>query len=98
VVRRLAASGGYVITGAKDPSAEIEELARDQNVAFVGVDLADPDGPAQLVATAGDRVDILVNNVGSAKVRPGRIRQSAVQGGRAARDAGQHGQPRPGCH
>jgi NAD(P)-dependent dehydrogenase (short-subunit alcohol dehydrogenase family) len=71
VVRQLAASGAQVITGAKSPSPEIEALTRDQRVVFVETDLAGPGGPAQLVATAGDRVDILINNVGSARVRPG---------------------------
>jgi NAD(P)-dependent dehydrogenase (short-subunit alcohol dehydrogenase family) len=71
VVRKLAASGAKVITGAKSPSPEIEVLTRDKQVIFTEADLADPDGPAQLVAMAGDRVDILVNNVGSARARPG---------------------------
>jgi NAD(P)-dependent dehydrogenase (short-subunit alcohol dehydrogenase family) len=71
VVRRLAASGAQVIAGAKSRSPEIEELTRDKQVIFVEVDLADPGGPAQLVGTAGDRVDILVNNVGIARARPG---------------------------
>jgi NAD(P)-dependent dehydrogenase (short-subunit alcohol dehydrogenase family) len=71
VVRRLAASGATVITGAKRPSPEIEELAHDGQVIFTAVDLAGPGGPAQLVAAAGDRVDILVNNVGCARARPG---------------------------
>jgi NAD(P)-dependent dehydrogenase (short-subunit alcohol dehydrogenase family) len=60
-----------VIAGAKSPSPEIEELTRDKQVIFAEVDLADPGGPAQLVGTAGDRVDILVNNVGIARARPG---------------------------
>jgi NAD(P)-dependent dehydrogenase (short-subunit alcohol dehydrogenase family) len=71
VVSQLAASGAQVITGAKSPSPEIEALTRDKQVVFVETDLADPGGPAQLIATAGGRVDILVNNVGSAKARPG---------------------------
>jgi NAD(P)-dependent dehydrogenase (short-subunit alcohol dehydrogenase family) len=71
VVRRLAASGARVVTGAQRPSPEIEALARDQPVTFAEVDLADPAGPARLVAIAGDRVDILVNNVGAARARPG---------------------------
>ncbi len=71
VVRRLAASGAQVITGAKSPSPEIEALTRDQQVIFTEVDLAGPGGPAKLVAAAGDRVDILINNVGSARARPG---------------------------
>jgi NAD(P)-dependent dehydrogenase (short-subunit alcohol dehydrogenase family) len=71
VVRQLVASGARVIAGAKSPSPEIEELTRDKQVIFVEVDLAEPSGPAQLIAMAGDRVDILVNNVGSARARPG---------------------------
>jgi NAD(P)-dependent dehydrogenase (short-subunit alcohol dehydrogenase family) len=71
IVRQLAASGACVVTGAKSRSPEIEELTRDKQVSFAEVDLADPGGPAQLVAMAGDRVDILVNNVGMARARPG---------------------------
>jgi NAD(P)-dependent dehydrogenase (short-subunit alcohol dehydrogenase family) len=71
VVTRLAASGARVITGAQTSSAEIDRLAHDENVVFVEVDLADPGGPAELVAAAGERVDILVNNVGIARARPG---------------------------
>jgi NAD(P)-dependent dehydrogenase (short-subunit alcohol dehydrogenase family) len=71
IVRQLAASGARVVTGAKSPSPEIEALTRDQQVTFAPVDLADPEGPARLVALAGDRVDILVNNVGLARARPG---------------------------
>ncbi|MBV9092634.1 MAG: SDR family oxidoreductase [Streptosporangiaceae bacterium] len=71
VVRALAGSGTQVITGAKESSDGLAELARSGNVEAVDVDLADPAGPARLVAAAGDRVDILVNNVGSAPARPG---------------------------
>jgi NAD(P)-dependent dehydrogenase (short-subunit alcohol dehydrogenase family) len=71
VVRRLAASRARVITGAQRRSPEIETLARDYPVTFAEVDLADPAGPARLLAMAGDRVDILVNNVGAARARPG---------------------------
>jgi NAD(P)-dependent dehydrogenase (short-subunit alcohol dehydrogenase family) len=71
VVRRLAASGAKVVTGAKTTSPEIDELTHDKRVIFSEIDLADPAGPAQLVELAGDRVDILVNNVGNARARPG---------------------------
>jgi len=60
-----------VITGAKNQSPEIEELTSDRQVIFAEADLADPRGLAQLVAMAGERIDILVNNVGSARARPG---------------------------
>jgi NAD(P)-dependent dehydrogenase (short-subunit alcohol dehydrogenase family) len=71
VVRQLADSGARVVTGAQRSSPPIEALARDRHVTFAEIDLADPAGPAQLVALAGDRVDILVNNVGAAHARPG---------------------------
>ena len=71
VVRELAGIGAEVIAGARSASADIEALARDKQVTFAEVDLADPGGPAELVALAGDRVDILVNNVGLARARPG---------------------------
>ncbi len=70
-VSQLVASGARVVTGATSRSPEIEALTRDSQVTFVEVDLADPHGPGQLVAAAGDRVDILVNNVGIARARPG---------------------------
>jgi NAD(P)-dependent dehydrogenase (short-subunit alcohol dehydrogenase family) len=70
VVRELAASGARVVTGAKSSSPEIEELSQGGQVSFAEIDLADPQGPAQLVAHAGERVDILVNNVGLARARP----------------------------
>jgi NAD(P)-dependent dehydrogenase (short-subunit alcohol dehydrogenase family) len=71
IVRQLAASGAQVITGATSRSPELEELGRDGKVSFLEVDLSDPGGPAQLVAAAGELVHILVNNVGSARARPG---------------------------
>ncbi len=71
VVEQLAACGARVITGAKRSSPEIEALTGDGRVVFIEVDLADSEGPAELVATAGDRVDVCVNNVGAAHPRPG---------------------------
>jgi NAD(P)-dependent dehydrogenase (short-subunit alcohol dehydrogenase family) len=71
VARGLAASGARVIAGARTASAEIEALASHNQVTFAAVDLADPAGPGRLIDLAGDRVDILVNNVGGARARPG---------------------------
>jgi len=71
VVRALAGSGAHVIAGANQPSAEMDELTKNEQVRFAEVDLAAPSGPAALIAEAGDRVDILVNNVGGAPARPG---------------------------
>ena len=71
VTRGLVAEGVRVTAGALKSSAELDELAGAGLVRVVEVDLADPGGPAALVAAAGDRIDILVNNVGAAPVRPG---------------------------
>ena len=71
VTRGLVAEGVHVTAGALKSSAELDELAETGLVRVVEVDLADPSGPAALVAAAGDRIDILVNNVGAAPARPG---------------------------
>jgi NAD(P)-dependent dehydrogenase (short-subunit alcohol dehydrogenase family) len=71
VVRGLASNGVHVMAGAKQSSAELAKLAGSGQVQALEVDLADPAGPARLVAAAGGRVDILVNNVGGAPARPG---------------------------
>jgi NAD(P)-dependent dehydrogenase (short-subunit alcohol dehydrogenase family) len=71
IVRGLADNGVRVVTGAKGSSAELAELAKTGQVQAVEVDLADPAGPDRLAGLAGDRIDILVNNVGAAPARPG---------------------------
>lgn len=71
VVRALADAGAHVVAGAKKSSADLDQLARSGQVRAIEVDLAEPSGPASLVAAAGDHVDVLVNNVGSAPARPG---------------------------
>jgi NAD(P)-dependent dehydrogenase (short-subunit alcohol dehydrogenase family) len=71
VTRGLVAEGVHVTAGARQSSAELDELAGTGVVRVVEADLAEPEGPARLVGAAGDRIDILVNNVGSAPARPG---------------------------
>jgi NAD(P)-dependent dehydrogenase (short-subunit alcohol dehydrogenase family) len=71
VTRGLVAEGVHVTAGSLRSSAELDELAGAGMVRVVQVDLADPGGPARLVAAAGDRIGILVNNVGAAPARPG---------------------------
>jgi NAD(P)-dependent dehydrogenase (short-subunit alcohol dehydrogenase family) len=71
VTRGLAAEGVRVTVGAQRSSAELDELAAAGLVQVVEADLGDPGGPARLVAAAGERIDILVNNVGAAPARPG---------------------------
>jgi NAD(P)-dependent dehydrogenase (short-subunit alcohol dehydrogenase family) len=71
VVRGLAAGGVRVIAGARTSSAGLDELARAGQVQTVLADLAAPPGPALLIEAAGERIDILVNNVGGAPARTG---------------------------
>src|SRR5260370_40743571 len=71
VVRGLVASGVHVIVGARKSAGELDALARGGPVQVAEVDLAGAAGAARLTALAGDRIDIVVNNVGSAPVRTG---------------------------
>lgn len=69
VTRALADSGVRVTAGARKSSAELDALAAAGAVQVTSVDLADQAGPGRLIEAAGDRIDILVNNVGGAPVR-----------------------------
>jgi NAD(P)-dependent dehydrogenase (short-subunit alcohol dehydrogenase family) len=73
IVRALTEEGVHVVAGARNPSGELDDLVEAGSVTAVAVDLTEPDGPARLVAAAGDRIDILVNNVGGVTARPGGI-------------------------
>jgi NAD(P)-dependent dehydrogenase (short-subunit alcohol dehydrogenase family) len=69
ITRGFVAEGGHVIAGARGSSPELDELAAAGSVDVVTVDLAEPDAPARLIAAAGARLDVLVNNVGLALPR-----------------------------
>ena len=70
VTRAFVAEGARVVAGARSATPELTALAEGGSVTIVEVDLSTPGGPAELVAAAGPRVDVLVNNVGSAHPRP----------------------------
>jgi NAD(P)-dependent dehydrogenase (short-subunit alcohol dehydrogenase family) len=68
VTETLAAEGAIVVAGSRG----VESLTGLERVTPVAVDLAQPDGPARLVARAVEdfgRVDVLVNNVGGVHPR-----------------------------
>jgi NAD(P)-dependent dehydrogenase (short-subunit alcohol dehydrogenase family) len=68
VTETLAAEGAIVVAGSRS----VESLTGLERVTPVAVDLAQPDGPARLVARAVEdfgRVDVLVNNVGGVHPR-----------------------------
>jgi NAD(P)-dependent dehydrogenase (short-subunit alcohol dehydrogenase family) len=68
VTQILAAEHATVVAGARS----LDALGDVPGVTPVAVDLADPDGPARLIARAIDqfgRVDVLINNVGAVHPR-----------------------------
>jgi NAD(P)-dependent dehydrogenase (short-subunit alcohol dehydrogenase family) len=71
VVRGLIEAGARVVAGARTASTELSQLAAAGSVTIGEVDLSEDDGPSRLIALAGDRIDILVNNVGTAPARTG---------------------------
>ena len=73
ITRALTDAGAHVVAGARTRSSELRDLESAGKATFVEVDLAKADQPALLVSAAAERggLDILVNNVGAAVVRPG---------------------------
>jgi NAD(P)-dependent dehydrogenase (short-subunit alcohol dehydrogenase family) len=66
--KTLADEGALVVAGSRS-TGELDGLDR---VTAVAVDLSEPDAPGQLVQRAIDehgRIDVLVNNLGAAKLR-----------------------------
>ncbi|MFG1925350.1 SDR family NAD(P)-dependent oxidoreductase [Cryptosporangium sp. NPDC048952] len=74
ITQALVGEGANVVTGSRQISPELKELAAHAAVHPVAVDLTSPDGPAALVDAAVDvygGVDVLVNNVGGVRPRTG---------------------------
>jgi NAD(P)-dependent dehydrogenase (short-subunit alcohol dehydrogenase family) len=68
ITQTLADEGAIVVAGSRS----VDSLTGLERVTPVAVDLAQPDGPAQLIARAVNdfgRVDVLVNNVGGVHPR-----------------------------
>jgi len=75
VTRALVQEGASVVAGARAVTDDLRALVADgYPVRPVAVDLTDPEGPGALVdqaLTAFGGVDVLVNNVGAVRPRPG---------------------------
>ncbi|MFS4092273.1 oxidoreductase [Streptomyces sp. AF1A] len=74
VTRAFVEEGARVVAGARTVSPELAELAASGAVVPVTADLATADGVTTLIGTAVERLDgldVLVNNVGVARARPG---------------------------
>ncbi|MFF8918857.1 SDR family NAD(P)-dependent oxidoreductase [Streptomyces sp. NPDC015032] len=66
-------AGAHVVAGSRSSTPELEALHEKYGLTAVPVDLSTQDGPDTLVQVAVDqynRVDILVNNLGTATSRP----------------------------
>ena len=63
--------GAHVVAGSRAITADLEDLGASygERLMSVGIDLADPDAPAQLVKAAPRPIEVLVNNVGIAPAR-----------------------------
>jgi NAD(P)-dependent dehydrogenase (short-subunit alcohol dehydrogenase family) len=65
LIRALSEAGWRVVTDARDGSALADAVAGlGPDVIAVAGDITDPDHRAALVAAAGDRIDLVVNNAG----------------------------------
>jgi NAD(P)-dependent dehydrogenase (short-subunit alcohol dehydrogenase family) len=71
VVRGLLDEGAEVVAAARNSSPDLDGLLASGRLQIFRVNLAEASGPSRLVELAGERIDILVNNVGSAPVRSG---------------------------
>ncbi|WP_416963681.1 SDR family NAD(P)-dependent oxidoreductase [Streptomyces sp. Agncl-13] len=71
VVRALAGAGATVVAGSRTTTAGLDALVKEFPVTWVPVDLAERGAAERLIAAAGGRVDVLVNNVGTAPPRTG---------------------------
>lgn len=70
VAAALAEAGARVVVGSRATTPELEKLMATHDVHHVPVDLADPSGPDELIASVRDShrsLDILVNNVGASE-------------------------------
>ena len=69
ITRGFVDAGARVIAGSREMSDGLQQLEKTGSLKVVEVDLALASGPAELIAAAGDRIDIVVNNVGGAPPR-----------------------------
>ena len=71
VVRSLIREGCTVVGIARGPMPEDEDLRDHDGFSYVRADLSRPDAIEALADTLPHRIDVVVNNVGSAPPRPG---------------------------
>jgi len=69
VAQALGAAGAAVIAGSRTVTPELARVVDEHGGKAVALDLTEPGAAEHLVSAAGNTIDILVNNVGSAPAR-----------------------------
>src|SRR6516165_9367222 len=72
VTKALVDAGAHVVAGSRTPGKQLPLLEESGQVSFVSVDLTQPGAAEELIRAATYRggIDVLINNVGGATVRP----------------------------
>jgi NAD(P)-dependent dehydrogenase (short-subunit alcohol dehydrogenase family) len=73
ITKALVDAGAHVVAGSRTPGKQLPLLEEGGQVSFVSVDLTQPGAAEELIAAATYRggIDVLINNVSGATVRPG---------------------------
>ena len=97
VTKALVGAGAHVVAGSRTPGKHLPLLEEGGHVSFVSVDLAQPGAAEELIAAATYRggIDVLINNVGGATVRPGGLSSISDDDWRATWDLNVMGVVRP---
>jgi NAD(P)-dependent dehydrogenase (short-subunit alcohol dehydrogenase family) len=97
ITKALVAEGSHVVAGSRTRREQLPALAETGQVSFVPVDLSRPGAAEELIGAAAHRggIDILVNNVGGAAVRPGGIASITDDEWQASWDLNMMGVVRP---
>lgn len=97
VTKALVAAGAHVVAGSRTPGKQLPLPEESGQVSFVAVDLTQPGTAEELIAAGTYRggIDILINNVGGATVRPGGLASISDDQWRASWDLNVMGVVRP---
>jgi len=97
VTKALVDAGAHVVAGSRTPGKQLPLLEESGQVSFVSVDLTQPGAAEELIAAAAYRggIDVLINNVGGATVRPGGLTSISDDEWRASWDLNVMGVVRP---
>jgi NAD(P)-dependent dehydrogenase (short-subunit alcohol dehydrogenase family) len=97
VTKALVDAGAHVVAGSRTPGKQLPLLEESGRVSFVSVDLTQPGAAEELIAAATYRggIDVLINNVGGATMRPGGLASISDDEWRASWDLNVMGVVRP---